>query len=151
MAFEEAEYQVFHGVCPDFDNEARRGAKGVSFIGSTPKMYGDWLANACHKALRNSGSDERIVFVNAWNEWAEGAYLEPDRHNGYAFLRETARVLQRRNLSDDSQLALGAFTTQPVIGSETSAVPDAMPQLFRKVRLKAAATFERLTDVIRPD
>jgi lipopolysaccharide biosynthesis protein len=92
-----ADYQteghVFPGVVPSWDNEARRPQRGVCFSGSTPAIYGLWLRAACATALRKFSGDERLVFINAWNEWAEGAYLEPDRHFGHAYLAETRRVL----------------------------------------------------------
>jgi len=87
--------RVFPGVCPSWDNEARKPGKGTCFTGSTPDVYGRWLGAACQAAMQAFPSDERLVFVNAWNEWAEGAYLEPDRHFGYAYLAQTARVLSR--------------------------------------------------------
>ncbi len=83
----------FHAVCPGWDNDARRPARGTTFHISLPAKYGRWLANAVSKTLEDRQGEERIVFVNAWNEWAEGAYLEPDRHFGFAYLRETARTL----------------------------------------------------------
>jgi lipopolysaccharide biosynthesis protein len=86
-------FVFFHGVCPSWDNEARRPARGDCFAGSSPRSYGTWLEQACRRTLDERVGDERIVFVNAWNEWGEGAYLEPDRHYGYAYLAETARVL----------------------------------------------------------
>lgn len=88
-------YTLLPGVAPAWDNEARRPNWGTCFVGSTPKKYGAWLEHACGQALRAEMQDERIVFINAWNEWAEGAYLEPDRHFGYAYLAETARALER--------------------------------------------------------
>ena len=88
-------YVYFPGVTPQWDNEARKPGRGVCFVGSTPRKYGAWLGHACDQALGASSPDERIVFINAWNEWAEGAYLEPDRHYGYAYLAETARTLNR--------------------------------------------------------
>jgi lipopolysaccharide biosynthesis protein len=88
-------YVYFPGVTPQWDNEARKPNRGVCFVGSTPRKYGAWLEQACEQALAAPSPDERIVFINAWNEWAEGAYLEPDRHYGYAYLAETARTLDR--------------------------------------------------------
>jgi hypothetical protein len=88
-------YKLFRGVCPNWDNEARKPNRGFTFVGSTPRLYGDWLQSACAYALRDPEPDARIVFINAWNEWGEGAYLEPDRHFGHAYLVETARVLRR--------------------------------------------------------
>jgi lipopolysaccharide biosynthesis protein len=80
------------GVCTSWDNHARR-KNGLIFHGSTPQKYGEWLKAACDYTIRKNTPNERIVFVNAWNEWAEGAHLEPDRYYGYAYLAETGRVL----------------------------------------------------------
>ncbi len=60
---------------------------------STPDAYGRWLAEAASRQMRAAGSTG-IVFVNAWNEWAEGAHLEPDEHWGRAYLEATRDVLR---------------------------------------------------------
>jgi len=85
--------QTFPGVSPSWDNDARMSGQGSCFVGSTPAAYGRWLKAACITSMRKFSGDERLVFINAWNEWAEGTYLEPDRHFGYAYLAETRRVL----------------------------------------------------------
>ena len=95
LANRPTDFKYFPGVCPSWDNEARRPKRGFSFYGSTPQKYGDWLRAASEQALSASSPDERIVFINAWNEWAEGTYLEPDRHFGFAYLAETRRALER--------------------------------------------------------
>ncbi len=87
------EFRQFPGVCPSWDKEARSPGRGFSFVGATPAAYGEWLAAACRIAMQAPEPDERVVFINAWNEWGEGAHLEPDRHFGYAYLAETARVV----------------------------------------------------------
>lgn len=87
------ENHTFPGVVPSWDNEARMPGQGICFAGSTPLAYGRWLKAACIASMRKFAGDERLVFINAWNEWAEGTYLEPDRHFGYAYLAETRRVL----------------------------------------------------------
>jgi glycosyltransferase involved in cell wall biosynthesis len=98
-------YKLFPCVCPSWDNEARKPRRGSTFAFSTPAKYGAWLTHACQRVLREFKPEERLVFINAWNEWAEGAYLEPDSHFGFAYLNETARVLSR--LEPPAPLAAG--------------------------------------------
>jgi lipopolysaccharide biosynthesis protein len=52
---------------------------------ATPEVYRDWVTKAS-LAARDLPGDDSLVFVNAWNEWAEGAHLEPDLRWGHAFL-----------------------------------------------------------------
>lgn len=87
------DYALFKGVAPRWDNEARKPGKGYTFAGSTPERYGEWLRNAVDYSRKHPVSGESIVFINAWNEWAEGAHLEPDRRFGYAYLEATRGAL----------------------------------------------------------
>jgi len=87
-------YKMFRGVCPSWDNTARRRNYATIFANSTPVLYKQWLINAIQETRRRfSNKDERLVFINAWNEWAEGAYLEPDDRYGYAWLQATRDAL----------------------------------------------------------
>lgn len=86
------EYTSFKGVMPSWDNEARKPGGGMSFMGSTPEGFKAWVAKACEATLKLKAA-ERFVFINAWNEWAEGTYLEPDRRYGYAYLQALAQAL----------------------------------------------------------
>jgi len=84
---------VFPGAMPSWDNTARRPTASHVFHGSTPLLYREWL-DASFKRAKNNPSGEQFVFVNAWNEWAEGAHLEPDRIYGHAYLWATASVVE---------------------------------------------------------
>ncbi len=88
-----SDYTLFPGVCPNWDNEARKPGRGTGYYGSTPTLYGDWLDDAARYRLACHDPERAIVFINAWNEWGEGAYLEPDRRDGFAYLVETRSVL----------------------------------------------------------
>jgi len=77
---------------PCWDNTPRRPLGGNVFHGSTPALFYEWLTHSIARAKRNA-EDERIVFINAWNEWSEGAYLEPDQWLGYGYLAACAAAV----------------------------------------------------------
>jgi glycosyltransferase involved in cell wall biosynthesis len=87
------EYTLFRTIMPAWDNTARRQNAATTFIHSTPEAYKKWLNYLVDYTRRFLPSDRQFVFINAWNEWGEGAYLEPDRLYGYAYLQATAEAL----------------------------------------------------------
>lgn len=86
-------FTLFRGVFPSWDNEARKPGRGYTFANSTPSLYRKWLVDSIHYAHKYNNEGEKLVFVNAWNEWGEGAHLEPDRKHGYAYLEATRRAV----------------------------------------------------------
>lgn len=91
---ENAPYPLYKTVFPSWDNEPRKPGRGNIFIESTPELYKRWLQVACRWTLLNHSPNDCFVFINAWNEWGEGAYLEPDRRFGYAYLQATVDALK---------------------------------------------------------
>lgn len=90
------EYKLFRGVCPSWDNTPRRKNKSIIYINHHPDDFENWVYKAAiDTCKRFENTDERLVFVNAWNEWAEGAYLEPDEKYGYAYLQNIYNALQK--------------------------------------------------------
>ena len=91
-------YQLYRSVCPSWDNSARRKNTGGIFLNSSPRKYEEWLKNAIKDTMQyKKNPDEKLIFVNAWNEWAEGAYLEPDARYGFAYLQATKNALLTQN------------------------------------------------------
>jgi hypothetical protein len=85
----------FRGVMTAWDNTARRGNASHIFRYSSPREYEVWLRTIIAETEARPES-ERVVFINAWNEWAEGTHLEPDQKFGHAYLEATARALRGR-------------------------------------------------------
>ena len=93
LAQPDAGYLRYPCVTPMWDNSARRRQRGAAiFDGSTPELYARWLRDAIERFTLPS-SDENLIFINAWNEWAEGNHLEPCQRWGSAYLEATRDVL----------------------------------------------------------
>ena len=91
----EAQYRRYRGPMLAWDNTPRHGKNALVFHGATPELYGQWIEDSLAHARRRFRGEERLVFVNAWNEWAEGSYLEPDLKYGRGFLEATREALMR--------------------------------------------------------
>lgn len=85
-----ADYKRFRGLVPSWDNSARRRKGGATMlVNASPEAYKGWLGKTLRKTMEEFEGDERLVFINAWNEWGEGCHLEPDVKNGLAYLEAT--------------------------------------------------------------
>jgi lipopolysaccharide biosynthesis protein len=82
-------YKLFRGVMPSWDNTPRKPKNGFVFINSSPELYQQWLADCIRWTTTHHQGDERLVFINAWNEWGEGCHLEPDCKYQYRYLQAT--------------------------------------------------------------
>jgi lipopolysaccharide biosynthesis protein len=110
LAREKPEFKLYRGAMPGWDNTARRQLTSTIVTGSSPELFKQWLI-ALRKWTRDNrapNEEDRFIFVNAWNEWGEGAYLEPDLRTGLGFLES---VLQsswiQRELNPDEGSGTG--------------------------------------------
>lgn len=82
-------------VFPSWDNSARRSISTI-IQNDNPNEFGEWLATEMQKTQERKNQELKAVFINAWNEWAEGCHLEPDQKLGRAFLEQIASA--KKNL-----------------------------------------------------
>ena len=85
-------FKRFPGITPMWDNSARRKTNAVIFKGASPELYGKWLKHIV-KSFKPYSANENFIFINAWNEWAEGNHLEPCQQWGMQYLEITRKIL----------------------------------------------------------
>jgi GT2 family glycosyltransferase/glycosyltransferase involved in cell wall biosynthesis len=90
------DFFYYKTVMPSWDNTARRKNNAGVFAKSSPGAYQAWLEEAIRRTHEQYAGDHRMVFINAWNEWAEGNHLEPDQRYGHGFLEATKNALEYR-------------------------------------------------------
>ncbi len=80
----------FPGLIPDWDNTPRRSYKGLAYLGTNPDAFEKTL-----KIIGQKIKSKKLnyVYINAWNEWGEGAMLEPDEVRRYGYLEAIQKVV----------------------------------------------------------
>ncbi len=91
MRRQDRDYPFHPCVMVSWDNTPRRGENGIVFINSTPEAFERNLRAAADSVTEDPPA-HRLIFVNAWNEWAEGNHLEPDVLFGLGWLEAVHRV-----------------------------------------------------------
>lgn len=73
----------YAGAFVDWDNTPRKAERGLVMHGAGPEQFGYYFKKQYRRCCDNNVP---FIFINAWNEWAEGTYLEPDARHGYKYL-----------------------------------------------------------------
>lgn len=84
--------KLIRGAFTDWDNTARK-TNGMLFKGASPQKFENYF----ERLVESNQSKDSLIFINAWNEWAEGAYLEPDEKHGFSYLEAVERAVKIEN------------------------------------------------------
>jgi len=129
-------FKRYRSVMPGWDNTPRRQLDSTIFLNSNPEVFSLWLASQLAASKDDKGNTEQPVFVNAWNEWAEGAHLEPSRSSGTSYLEaviEARKIASARTkieiLGDLSRTVKEKYTPQG-IKSKPSVESDSRTKLI---------------------
>ncbi|MES1202005.1 MAG: glycoside hydrolase family 99-like domain-containing protein [Pseudomonadota bacterium] len=91
-------YPIFRGVCPGWDDEPLHPHEAEALHGGRPSIFGAWVAAAAREtAAKIAAPEERLLFVNSWNEWTTGSAIEPDHRFGYGWLNALRDALVEAN------------------------------------------------------
>ena len=93
---------AFPGAFVDWDNTARYVKRARIFKGASPERFEHWFRQLVEITARRP-EPERMIFLNAWNEWAEGTYLEPDVRHGHGYLEAVRRCMERQPARMEAQ------------------------------------------------
>jgi 2-polyprenyl-3-methyl-5-hydroxy-6-metoxy-1,4-benzoquinol methylase len=133
----------YRGLMPSWDNTARRGPRGHMCINAFPQLYEFWLQYLVDFS-RCAPNGQSLMFVNAWNEWGEGAYLEPDNKFGWQYLEATSRALRGYVPIRETQPYRPIRKPSHAFGARPTAGADSQPY-YRASMVRALAGKPMLT------
>ncbi len=113
---------VFASVVPGWDNTARRAKGSFILADPTPEQFGAWLDLEIQR-VQHRDRDRRLVFLNAWNEWAEGNHLEPDANLGRGLLEAVRHTIVRPEESSSQQNLIETAGPKPINHPPVSKIP----------------------------
>jgi glycosyltransferase involved in cell wall biosynthesis/GT2 family glycosyltransferase len=124
-------WPVHRGAMLGWDNTARRLTAARVFTGCTPMRYRSWISQIVQQEEKHNPDNESLLFINAWNEWAEGTTLEPDQRYGTAYLEATHSVIapylaSNKQANEGSQVDL----QKPIVTAQKRYIKElSVPQL----------------------
>jgi lipopolysaccharide biosynthesis protein len=126
----QTDYILYCCVSPGSFSNARKNLGDVALPAPSPRAFQQWTVNAIDDAARHFGNDG-LVFINAWNGWAEGVHLEPCQEYGYAYLeafrQARVRTGARQEIQDHSGRPLDASTVAIIVHAF---YPEVLPEVF---------------------
>lgn len=141
----EKPFALIKTVVPSWDNDSRRPNRGLSLEHTSPKKYQQWLQALLERAIAKPVFGRPMVAINAWNEWAEGAYLEPDVYYGAAYLNATARAVSQATRSSRPMRTIAQRDEMPTVPVSVI-LPNFNHERFLKERIGSV-----LAQTYRPD
>jgi glycosyltransferase involved in cell wall biosynthesis len=90
---------LYHTCMLGWDNAARKKNEWSTYAGFSLKVFYEWALLLTRKALKTPNN---IFFINAWNEWAEGTYLEPDKKYGYTNINTLSKAIFGLDFNDNN-------------------------------------------------
>ncbi|WP_379968519.1 glycoside hydrolase family 99-like domain-containing protein [Epilithonimonas sp. UC225_85] len=88
------DYKIFPGFSPSWDNAARRKHNATIFKNASPELFYHWIVEKLKK-YKTYSTEENFIFINAWNEWAEGNHLEPCQKWGLQYLEALKNAVKK--------------------------------------------------------
>jgi len=130
------DYVLFRSLVPTWDNTARYGTEAFALHGFNTAKMQEWMESLIRYSEQNLPADRRFVVVNAWNEWAEGAHLEPDLRFGYGYLNAIGRAMSGYGFTDASYIELGSdvklnLQIEAAAANRLESDPEARRKFFR--------------------
>lgn len=148
------DFTLFRSLVPTWDNTARYGTRAYVLNNFTTAKFQSWVERLIDYSEQNLPEDRRFVVINAWNEWAEGAHLEPDTRFGYGYLNSIGRAMSGQSFSAAGYDALDSdLKLNIVLASDASARLETEPESRHKflVCLANSGVFERCSVTIESD
>lgn len=132
-------YKLMRACMLNWDNTARKQDRSLTFKDFSLDTYRQWLSHNINVTAHDSrlSSDEKLTFINAWNEWAEGSHLEPDQRYGYGYLQATYEELKHY---DSSTFSATSAETAPIRKNDAAVIlhlhyPEVFEQLARQLEI----------------
>lgn len=90
---EDKDENIYPTVVPRWDKTPRLGKQAYVYTGSTPELFKKSVCKAV-EAIKTKAPEHRIIFLQAWNEWGEGNFMEPDLEWGTKYLEALSNAVK---------------------------------------------------------